>query len=270
MICFPNAKVNIGLSVKDKRSDNYHNIESCIIPIPLYDIIEIRKSSIYSLSLYGTDVDCVVEENLINRTWELLSKKFKNLRPVDVCLYKNIPVGSGLGGGSSDSAFFLKLINGFNSLGLTISEMETIAGKIGSDCPFFIRNSAAIVTGKGNLISHINNPIVGKYLTIVFSGRKVSTKEAFENVTPKYNPTGIVDLLKLGIHNWRDKIWNDFEDELLKTDSDLNHIRSFLYNSGAAYVSLTGTGSAIYAISDKPLDCMGLIGWFELWQVKID
>ncbi len=269
MICFANAKVNIGLYALEKRNDGYHNIETCIVPVPVYDILEVRKSSSFSLIQSGRDIDCKAEDNLITLVWDLLSKNHNNLQPVEVYLYKNIPVGSGMGGGSSNAAFFLKLINNFNNLNLSVQEMEYIAGKVGSDCPFFINNKPVVASEKGNKLKTVNNPLSGKYVTIVFSGCSISTKQAFENLNKLSNKPGLEDLLKQEIHTWKNIVRNDFEEKLLNYDRSLHNIRSSLYNSGAEYVSLTGTGSAIYGVSNVPIICDALKMKYSVWQLRI-
>ncbi len=184
MICFPNAKINLGLSVTEKRADGMHNIETCYVPIPIFDILEIQPSKSFSLENMGLPLLDSINDNLIVRAWNLLSS-VKNIDPVKVCLYKNIPLGSGLGGGSSNAAFFLKAINELCSVGLSITDMELLATEIGADCPFFIRNETVMATGTGNIFSPNNNPVSGMFITVVFPQVHISSKDGFSKIDSK-------------------------------------------------------------------------------------
>ena len=252
MICFPNAKINLGLSVTEKRKDGLHNIETCFIPIPLYDILEVKKSEKFSLDLYGIPTLCPTYENLIYKAWNLLLSKVASIPPVSVCLFKNIPLGSGLGGGSSNAAYFLKLVNNLYDLNLSGTKLEIMASELGADCPFFIKNKPALASGTGNVFTVIDNPIKNEYITIVFPNINISTKEAYSKIIPN---TGreILGLLNEPMPYWKHKLKNDFEEIAIPKFPELKKIKNLLYKSGAIYVSLTGSGSAIYAISSKPL-----------------
>jgi len=253
MICFPNAKLNLGLSVIRRRPDYMHDIETCMIPIPLFDILEIKRSDRFSLTVEGTDLRIPQQENLISKTWQLLVSEFNNIDNVEVMLYKNIVPESGLGGGSSDAAFFLRLVNEFNSLGMTVAQMENLINKVGSDCPFFIQNIPAIASETGNYLQPVENPITGKYITIVIHGNGISTFDAYSNITPKTSPS-IATIISSNIELWNSKLKNDFEEFAFAENPILQIIKDDLYNKGALFVSLSGTGSCIYAISEMPLN----------------
>ncbi len=252
MICFPNAKINLGLSVISSRSDGMHNIETCIIPVPLFDILEIRKSSSFSIITDGIKIDGAQEENLITKAWRIISSLYDNITPVKVYLYKNIPIGSGLGGGSADAAFFLRMIRTLFSLKIPDMELESIATSVGADCPFFIKNQPALATGIGNIFKSVSNPISGKYLTIVYPGFSSNTKDAYSSIVPKKS-YDLPEVLKMDIHLWRNLLSNDFENKLMIEFPRIKRLKEELYNFGADYVSLTGSGSALFAVSTEPI-----------------
>ena len=252
MICFPNAKINLGLSVIEKRTDGMHNIQTCYIPIAIYDILEIQPSNKFSLIQSGLSVGCEPELNLINKAWTLLLSAKANIKPVSVRLHKNIPVGSGLGGGSSDAAFFIKAVNQLYALNISTDELEMIASEVGADCPFFIKNIPTIATDIGNVFMPIENPINSMYMSVVFPNIKISTTNSYENISPKKGHN-LKTVLNTNKSNWKTNLINDFEEAVIKDFPEIQKIKTTLYKLGATYVSLTGSGSAIYALSEKPL-----------------
>lgn len=264
MICFPNAKINLGLSVTEKRPDGMHNIETCYVPIPLCDVLEFRPSNSFSLRLFGLPLQGKPEENLVAKTWTLVSSIKKDMLPVEVCLQKAIPPGSGLGGGSSDAAFFLKALNNYFSLGFSVPDMESIIGEIGADCPFFINNRSAIATCTGNILSPVHNPIFGLFVTVVCPNINISTKTAFSKINPVKNPD-LRQIVVGDITDWKNKLGNDFEETIFRDYPELKNIKSLLYKSGAVYASLTGSGSALYALSLKPMDTKWLSDRYMVW-----
>ncbi len=253
MLCFPNAKINLGLSVQDKRPDGMHNIETCMIPVPIFDILEVKKSNNFSINTVGVEPDIPSEDNIVLKAWKIISSIY-NISPVEVYLYKNIPIGSGLGGGSSDATFFLKMVRECFSLKISDMELESIATKVGADCPFFVSNRSAMATGIGNNLKPINNPIYGNYLTIVYPGFSSITKNAYSQIDPKpgYN---INEILQKDIGSWKKNLINDFEENVLRNHPEIFRIKEELYNLGAEYVALTGSGSSLYAVSPAPINC---------------
>ncbi len=266
MICFPNAKINLGLSIIDKRADGMHNIETCMMPVPVYDILEIKSSKEFSIVNSGIPISSNTEDNIISKTWEQLISINKKIPPVDVFLYKNIPIGSGLGGGSSDAAFFLKAINKLVSLQLSFEEMEGIMKRVGADSPFFIRNETAIATGVGDMLCPIENPLRNMYITIVYPNTIISTDKAysrFEMYKNELSPVStdcLRSIIAADINDWKNELKNDFEFLFLKDFPEISEIKDTLYNRGAIYSSLTGSGSAIYSVSSKPLNVDDLKG----------
>ncbi|MBC8321385.1 MAG: 4-(cytidine 5'-diphospho)-2-C-methyl-D-erythritol kinase [Bacteroidetes bacterium] len=264
MICFPNAKINLGLSVTEKRPDGMHNIETCFVPVPMYDVLEIQPSGSFSLKLFGLPLPDKLEDNLIVKAWNILLSVKKNIKPVEVYLYKNIPGGSGLGGGSSNAAFFLKSMNSFFSLGFSNPDLELLAAEIGADAPFFINNKAAIATETGNIFHLIENPVYEMHITVVFPNIHISSKDAFAKVIP-VKKSNLTNVLKSNISNWKNYLKNDFEEIIFRDFPETRNIKNHLYSSGAEYVSLSGSGSSIYALSTRPLYTEYFIGKYKIW-----
>jgi len=252
MLTFPNIKINIGLNITGKRVDGFHDIESVFYPIPFFDALEIILSDKFSFEIEGLQVTSHPEENLCVKAYRLLEKEF-NLPPVNIFLLKKVPSGAGLGGGSADASFTLKMLNDIFGLKLTVQQLEDFASVLGSDCPFFIQNNPAFITGRGENISQVDLSLKRWYITLVLPAVHISTKEAFANIHLRQPSCSIIDIIKKPVETWKDAITNDFEDYVFKSYPELKKIKDELYYSGAAYVSLSGSGSAIYALSEKPL-----------------
>lgn len=249
MIFFPNAKINLGLNVISKKNNGYHNLESCFCPINLFDIIEIKKSDSSSFRTSGIKIPGKSKENIIFKIIEEIKTKVK---PLDIFLYKNIPLGSGLGGGSSNATFSLLTINKLLNLKIKKNELFRITKKVGSDCPFFINNEVSYVQGTGNIIEKINIDIYKKKIIIIIPNLHISTKEAFKKISinkPKYSIKTILE--NESIEKWEKYIFNDFENYTFFKYNFLKKIKESLYNYGALFSSLSGTGSAIYGIFNK-------------------
>ena len=249
MIFFPNAKINLGLNVISKKNNGYHNLESCFCPINLFDIIEIKKSDSSSFRTSGIKIPGKSKENIIFKIIEEIKTKVK---PLDIFLYKNIPLGSGLGGGSSNATFSLLTINKLFNLKIKKNELFRITKKVGSDCPFFINNEVSYVQGTGNIIEKINIDIYNKKIIIIIPNLHISTKEAFKKISinkPKYSIKTILE--NESIEKWEKYIFNDFENYTFFKYNFLKKIKESLYNYGALFSSLSGTGSAIYGIFNK-------------------
>ena len=249
MIFFPNAKINLGLNVISKKNNGYHNLESCFCPINLFDIIEIKKSNTLSFRTSGIKIPGKSKENIIFKIIDEIKTKVK---PLDIFLYKNIPIGSGLGGGSSNATFSLLNINKLLNLKIKKNELFRITKKVGSDCPFFINNEVSYVQGTGNIIEKINIDIYNKKIIIIIPNLHISTKEAFKKISinkPKYSIKTILE--NESIEKWEKYIFNDFENYTFFKYNFLKKIKESLYNYGALFSSLSGTGSAIYGIFNK-------------------
>jgi len=257
MVSFPNAKINLGLNVVEKRPDGYHNIESVFLPINIKDVLEIIISEDKTEDIVFTssglqivgDISC----NLCIRAFKLLKKDF-DLPPIKMHLHKNIPMGAGLGGGSADGAFALKMLN--NKFNLNLSELELIhyALKLGSDCPFFIINKPSFATSRGELLKNIDLDLSSYKIIIINPNIHISTAWAFNNIVPHFPQKKVCDIIKHPIENWKNELINDFENSVLKEHTSIKKIKETLYNYDAIYASLTGTGSTVFGIFKNEID----------------
>ena len=249
MILFPNAKINIGLNIISKREDGFHNLSSVFYPIlNCYDIIEIIKSDKFIFTSSGLKVPH--KDNLCIKAFELIQSNY-NISPVHIHLHKLIPIGSGLGGGSSDASFVLKALNEIFNLDLNFKELEKISLEIGSDCPFFIDNTPKIVSGKGEIMSKIDLDLSGYEIKLIHSKIQISTKEAFSNIQPKKIDLKLKEKIFQPIKDWKKNISNDFEENIFRKYNELQFTKQVLYKKGAIYASMSGTGSTVYGIFNK-------------------
>ena len=255
MKVFPNAKINLGLFITSKREDGFHNLESLFYPIPLCDELEIEEgSSEFELELVHASEQIPMTSNIVYKAWKLLQDAY-SIPPVRVRLVKNIPSGAGMGGGSSDGTFMLKALNDLFKLNLGIEELETFAAQLGSDCPFFVRNTPAVVKGRGEFIQPVNFSLSGSTLVVVNPGIHISTKEAFSGIVPR--PSNMDwDLLLGDFYSHSDELKNDFEKSAFIYHPILLNIKSELLQQGASYACMSGTGSTMFGLFRKeiPLD----------------
>ncbi len=249
MICFPNAKINIGLNITGKRQDGYHNLETIFYPVPLTDILEFVVSDTHktSIQVSGSDLKIPAKENICIKAYDLLSKYY-DLPPVEIYLHKNIPHGAGLGGGSADASFLLKELNSFFKLQISEKLLMSYAAQLGADCPFFIKNKPVFAGGTGNIFESINLDLSNYYLVIIKPYFPVNTAEAFKNIRPQKPKISLKELIKQPVIEWKNFIVNDFELSLFPIYPELKELKQKLYNSGAIYASLSGSGSALYGI----------------------
>ncbi|TVR80301.1 MAG: 4-(cytidine 5'-diphospho)-2-C-methyl-D-erythritol kinase [Chitinophagaceae bacterium] len=250
MIVFPNAKINLGLFITEKRPDGFHNLESVFLPVNWFDVLEIIPSKKFSLNVSGRVINCKTEDNLIFKAWNLLQSDF-GIQAVETHLIKNIPMGAGLGGGSSDAAFMLKALNTLFELNLNDTQLEKYATMLGSDCPFFIRNKAALAYDKGNKLKELDLNIQNEYtLVIIWPEIFVSTKEAYSQIIPKKAPANWTKGLQ-NIVKWKEFLNNDFESTVFSSHSEIKDLKEQMYQSGAIYASMSGSGSSVFGIFDK-------------------
>lgn len=255
MVVFPNAKINLGLNIVNRRNDGYHNIESVFIPVMWRDVLEIvpAKGMETTLTVTGRGVNCPAEKNLVMKAYRALNE-VTPLPAVDIYLRKIIPDGAGLGGGSADAAFTLSALNDLFALGLNKSQLAGIASSLGADCPFFIHNRPMLATGTGTELSEFDIPhLSGLTILIVKPDVHISTAVAYSGVTPKTPSTPLCRLLDMPVENWSGLVHNDFEISLKDNFPILTKIKDELYSRGAVYASLSGSGSALYGLfkSDK-------------------
>lgn len=252
MITFPNAKINLGLNIIGKRPDGYHDLETVFYPVPIQDALEITPlkdsgGSKFRLNQYGMSIDGDAADNLVVKAYNLLDKDFA-LPPVGICLLKHIPSGAGLGGGSSDAACMLKLLNRLFSLKLTDLQLEEYATRLGADCAFFIRNRPTYAEGIGNRFSPLSLSLKGYGICIVKPDIFVSTREAFAHVTPQTPAKSLKEVAGLPVERWKDCMHNDFEDSVFPRHPLIGHIKQEMYRQGAIYAAMSGSGSAVYGI----------------------
>ncbi len=252
MIVFANAKINIGLNIVNKRNDGFHNIETIIYPIPLYDVIEFNSSKIFSLKIIEQSNPILVntKNNILFKTWEILHKDYK-IPEINIILLKNIPSRSGLGGASSDAVSLLKALNKYFNLQLSENTLYSYAKKLCSDCPFFIKNKPSIVKAKGEDIINISNFLKNKYLVLIKPDLDIDTKTAFSKITViKNKQIDIINLIDNDIGVWAKHFTNDFYSYNIK-NKESYEIVNFLKKNNAEYISVSGTGSSIYGIFSK-------------------
>jgi 4-diphosphocytidyl-2-C-methyl-D-erythritol kinase len=255
MVHFPNAKINLGLFVTEKRNDGYHNIQTVFYPVPLRDALELVKSddNQFRFNTSGLNIPGGASGNLCIKAWELMEKAF-SLPPVSIHLHKAIPMGAGLGGGSADGAFMIRLIDQFFDLGLSVETMEDYARLLGSDCPFFIRNVPAFAEGKGDHPVPLPVDLSGKYLIIVKPAAHISTADAYAAITPAQPEIDPAEIARWPVEEWRGLLTNDFEAVLMNKFPEIGRIKSKLYEHGALFALMSGSGSAVYGIFDQKAD----------------
>lgn len=247
MLSFPHAKINLGLHIVAKRPDGYHDLESCFYPIPWTDALEVTKADTFSFVTTGLSIPGDENNNLCIKAY-LLMKDTYSIGPVHIHLHKAVPMGAGLGGGSSDGAFTIRLLNELYQLELTTPEMEHLAAQLGSDCPFFTQDQAVFATGTGTTFQPADIDLSGKYLAIKHPEIHVDTKNAYSQVVPHKPPQTITDLLKMPMKDWKDHLINDFETAVFQSHPEIQAIKEQLYENGAIYASMSGSGSAVYGI----------------------
>lgn len=255
MLFYPNAKINIGLNVVEKRPDGYHNIETVFYPIGLNDVLEIEPSETcadYSFSSSGIELGGDPEDNLIIKAYHLLRSDYQ-FTPVDISLIKQIPFGAGLGGGSSDAAFMLKGLNELFELKITPKKLEKYAAVLGADCPVFIKNKPVFASGIGNVFTPIKLKLKGYFLLLVKPDIHVSTPEAYSLVKPEKPQFSLVELIQRPLIEWKDSIVNDFEKSVFAKHPEIETIKNAMYEMGAVYASMSGSGSSVYGIFETSL-----------------
>lgn len=252
MICFPNAKINLGLFVTEKRADGYHNLETIFFPVPLCDALEIVPAEETNISLHGLEVAGDAQQNLVWKAWALLQKDFPGkVSPVNIQLLKKIPMGAGMGGGSADGAFMLDLLNRFFGLGLEQAQLAAYALQLGSDCPFFIYNQPSYATGRGELLQPIHLDLSSYTIQIICPKVHITTADAFRNIKPRPAAFDLQKISELAIEDWPQHIFNDFEGPVFEAHPELGAIKQQFYAQGALYAAMSGTGSTIYGIMEK-------------------
>lgn len=266
MVSFPPCKINLGLNVVSKRSDGYHGLSTCFYPVPWTDALEVLPSKTISFEISGNSIPGNSSDNLCLKAYHLLQKDF-NLPPISIHLHKVIPFGAGLGGGSSDGAHTLRLINRIFDLQLSNEKLSAYALKLGSDCPFFIEDKPMLGSGRGEILSDISINLSGNFLVIIKSDIHVSTAEAYAGITPVQNVTGIKEILeKIPMPQWKGLLKNDFEESVFSRYPLIREVKEKLYRVGARYASMSGSGSAVFGIFETPVELKNQFPGMMYWS----
>ena len=262
MICFPNAKINLGLHITSKRNDGYHEIETCMVPIPLNDALEMIVDKNPSWNSTGLPIPGDSKDNLILKAEKLLKRDFQGLPNLAIHLHKTIPMGAGLGGGSADGAFALTLMNNLFDLHLDDFFLEEYAAQMGSDCPFFIENTPKIARGRGENLQPVDLSLKGSYLVLINPGIHVGTKEAYAGVTPSAPKVDLEKILQ-DRYRWKEELVNDFEASIFKNHPEIAQIKEKMYEAGAFYAAMSGSGSSVFGLfNQKPEQITGKESYF--------
>ncbi|GAB3647489.1 4-(cytidine 5'-diphospho)-2-C-methyl-D-erythritol kinase [Echinicola sediminis] len=247
MVQFPNAKINLGLYITKKRKDGYHDIITCMVPIPLAEALEITIAEKTTFHSTGLTIPGKEKDNLILKALKLLRKDFNELPHIQVHLHKTIPMGAGLGGGSADAAFALKIMNRLFDLHLEDWFLEDYAAELGSDCPFFIENTPKIATGRGEILEEVKVDLSGCWIVLINPQVHIGTKEAYAGITPQQPEHDLRETLK-DRTLWKEQLKNDFEASIFPKHPEIGEIKEKLYDKGAFYAAMSGSGSTVFGL----------------------
>ena len=253
MVSFPPCKINLGLQILSKRADGYHNISTCFYPLPWTDILEVLPSDALTFAQTGIVIPGTPEENICLTAYELLKRDF-SLPVVRIHLHKIIPVGAGLGGGSSDGAHMLRLLNSLFALHQTEECLMRYASQLGSDCAFFVQDRPMIGKGRGEMLEPADLNLRGYYLRLFNSGIHISTAQAYAHIVPQIPSVKLDQVIQNPASGWKETLKNDFEDSVFQRYPLIQQIKTELYTSGAIYASMSGSGSSVFGIfeDDRP------------------
>jgi len=247
MIVFPNAKINIGLNVVSKRPDGYHNLETIFYPVKLTDALEMVSSDKLQISVSGISIEGNIADNLVIKAYRLLQSDF-NLPPVHFHLHKVIPTGTGLGGGSSDAAFALRMLNESFQLDLSLEQLMKYATGLGADCAFFIRNKPAFAKGIGDQFEDIILDLAEYKILIAIPSFSVSTPVAYAGINPQIPEFNLKEIESIPVEKWKDLVMNDFEKSIFQKYPEIKRIKETMYQMDALFASMSGSGSAVFGI----------------------
>jgi 4-diphosphocytidyl-2-C-methyl-D-erythritol kinase len=253
MVVFPHCKINLGLQIVSKRDDGYHTINTCFFPIPWTDILEIIKADKFSFSNSGLQIPGNQEDNLCIKAFQLLQREY-DLAPVQMHLHKVIPTGAGLGGGSSDAAFALRTLNSIFNLELSTQQLRSYASKLGSDCSFFVEDKPMMGSSRGEILTEVSVSLKGMHLVLVKPEIHVATAEAYAGVKPKLPQVSLPEILSLPIAEWKGMLVNDFEESVFQKYPIIAQIKERMYQKGAIYSSMSGSGASVFGIFDSPIE----------------
>jgi 4-diphosphocytidyl-2-C-methyl-D-erythritol kinase len=261
VVLFPFCKINLGLNIVSSRPDGYHNLETCFYPIPFTDILEAVHAPEFEFKTTGIRIEGEPEDNLCVKAYRLLAADYP-IPPIYLHLHKAIPAGAGLAGGSSDAAHTLLLLNKKFNLDISHEKLSMYALQLGSDCPFFLHQQPMMGSGRGEELKPTNISLNGYVIALVMPVMLISTQKAFEGVEPKTPLVPISDILARPVDVWKDQLVNDFELSIFPQYTALAEIKGKLYQLGAVYASLTGTGSVVYGIFREGLNADEISGQF--------
>ena len=253
MLAFPNCKINLGLNIICKRADGFHDIETVFYPIlKLHDALEILPSntqtSLVDFKMSGPVVDGDRANNLCVKACKLLHKDYPEMPAIQMHLHKAIPMGAGLGGGSADGAFTLQLMNDVFHLKLSNEQLINYALQLGSDCPFFIVNKPCFATGRGEVMNELPFHLSGYFIVLINPGIHINTGWAFGQITPQQPLTDLKQRIQQPIETWKELVKNDFEPAVMNSHPIIGTIKERLYQNGAVFASMSGSGSTVYGI----------------------
>jgi 4-diphosphocytidyl-2-C-methyl-D-erythritol kinase len=272
MIVYPHSKINLGLHVIRKRDDGFHELETVLYPLDLCDALEIIPATdgITEFTSSGNLIPGDINDNLCVKAWDILNRDYE-LPPVKIHLHKKIPVGAGLGGGSSDAAFSLKVINELFDLKLSKENLQQYAEQLGSDCSFFLENSPVYATGRGEIMSPYPISLEGYSLVLVKPGILVNTPDAYAGITSKQPENPLKEILGLSTEKWKDLLINDFEETIFRKFAEPGEIKSRLYEMGAVYACMSGSGSSVFGIfrGKPPEDAKEKFAQYFVWQQEL-
>ncbi len=280
MLVFPNCKINIGLNIVERLPNGFHLLESVLYPINWCDALEIlpQNEDLDPTTPFFTSSGLVIDpknhqnhQNICIEAYQLLKKDF-DLPKIMMHLHKNIPIGAGLGGGSSDGAFALKTLNNLFNLDLSPTLLEQYASRLGSDCPFFIQNQAAYLYGTGKELTPIDLDLSPYNILLVNPNIAISTAEAYGLVRAKgKNEVSLSQIvLEKSIKDWKNEVINDFETFLFPKYPVLNDIKQKMYDLGSIYAAMSGSGSTLFGIFDKKVDTKHHFPNYQCHQIKSD
>lgn len=255
MIVYPNAKINLGLDIVERRPDGYHNIETVFYPIPLQDALEVRETESFRFRLAGNQLDCPAGDNLVIRALRMIEEDY-TLPELDIFLYKHIPSGAGLGGGSADAAFMMRLLNERFQLGISDEELKRRLAKVGADCAFFVENRPVLATGIGDQMTPIELDLKGWTLVLVKPDVEVSTRDAYAAITPRQPEIPISQIIQRPVDEWQGTLTNDFEASVFPRYPEIAATRDRLLDLGATYAAMSGSGSSVYGLFRQPLEAV--------------
>lgn len=268
MVSFPSCKINLGLHVLEKRADGFHEIETCLHPVAWTDVLEVLPSQENRFTYTGLSLPGNTNDNLCQRAYELLKSEV-SVPNIQLHLHKVIPFGAGLGGGSSDAAATLVLLNNKFELNVSPERMQHLAARLGSDVPFFLRPSPAIATGRGEIMKPVHLGLSGKFICIVYPNFPVDTREAYRGVVPAVPKFKLEEILSRPVSEWKGVLSNDFEPSIFRHHPQLAEIKARLYTLGASYASMSGSGSSVFALFDSPLDASSEFPSMTVWSGRL-